>query len=247
MQSERSFILVVVGLAFEARLLRNRKDAAVYCHRATQVEETIEDRLSNTACRGAISFGIAGGLDRHLATGSHIVASEILTEDGLIATDLGWSRRLVAATEHAKYARILGRDEAVLCPEEKRHLFESTGALAVDTESHIVAMSARKRSLPFVCLRVITDAAHRRIPEAALLGLHPDGRANPFGVVHGLMRRPRDVPALVLVARDAWQARRSLLSAVAQIGEDLCLPASASNPSLAPLEVAGGALIASTP
>ena len=244
MQPERPFILVVVGLAFEARLLSHRRDVAVYCRREAKVEAAIERRLGSPACRGAISFGIAGGLDRNLPSGSHIVASEILTADGLISTDPGWSRRLVAASSIAKHGRILGRDEVVVDPEQKARLFETTGALAVDTESHIVAMLARKRDLPLACLRVIADAAHRRVPEAALLGLQPDGRANPFGVVRGLMRRPRDVPGLVFVARDAWRARRSLLCAVAQLGEDLCLPGSAGNPSIPPIEVAGGPLFA---
>lgn len=246
MVSSHSFILVVVGLAFEARIAGTRKGATVYCHRGARAEAAMRQALNDPRCRGAISFGIAGGLDHNVASGTHLIASEIITPKGTIATDAKWSQRLLQSCHRSRPGRILGADRVIISPEEKRDLFEETGAVAVDTESHVTALMARERGLPFACLRIIADPAHRRVPQAALSGLHPDGRANPAGVLRSLMRRPHEVPALLSIARDTWRARRSLETALLAIGDDFGLPV----PELVPtevIEIVGNELLAGAP
>jgi len=247
MLSTQSFILVVVGLAFEARIARTRKGAAVCCRRGSEAEAAMALALDDPRCRGAISFGIAGGLDHKVPAGTHLVASEIVTPQGAVPTDARWSQRLVEADDRWLHARILGADHVVADPQEKRELFEATGALAVDTESHITALMARERGLPFACLRIVADPAHRRVPEAALSGLHPDGRANPLGVMRALIRRPHDVPALLSIARDTWLARRHLSRAMALIGDDLGLPAHETAMPAQVIEIVGDELLAGAP
>jgi hopanoid-associated phosphorylase len=246
MVSNHSFVLVVVGLAFEARIAGGRKGATVYCHRGTDAEAAMRRALQDPRCRGAISFGIAGGLDHSVPSGTHLVASEIVTHAGPVPTDPRWSQRLLEACERSRPARILGADRVVVEPQEKRDLFESTGAVAVDTESHITALMARERGLPFACLRIVADPAHRRVPQAALSGLHPDGRANPVGVMRALMRRPHEMPALVSIARDTWRARRSLTRALMRIGDDFGLPAHEAVPAQV-IEIVGDELLAGAP
>jgi adenosylhomocysteine nucleosidase len=247
MPSTRPFILVVVGLAFEARIARASKGATVCCRRGSEAEAAMERALHDPRCRGAISFGIAGGLDHRLRTGTHLVASEIATPKGPVPTDARWSQRLMQASSRSRRARILGADRVIIDPEDKRELFETTGALAVDTESHITALIARDRGLPFACLRIVADPAHRRVPEAALCGLHPDGRANPLGVMRALMRRPHDVPVLLSIARDIWLARRSLSRAMAMLGDDLGLPGLEAAAPAQVIEIVGDELLAGAP
>jgi hopanoid-associated phosphorylase len=246
MVSSHSFVLVVVGLAFEARIARTRKGAKVYCHRGRDAEAAMRHALRDPRCRGAISFGIAGGLDHRLPSGSHLVASEVVTSKGAIATNSRWSQRLLETCAQSRPARILGSDHVVIDPEDKRDLFERTGAVAVDTESHVTALMARERGLPFACLRIVADPAHRRVPQAALAGLHPDGRANPAGVMRALLRRPHETPALVSIARDTWRARRSLANALMLIGEDFGLPAHEAAP-VEVIEIVGDELLAGAP
>lgn len=247
MASSHSFVLVVVGLAFEARIAGGRRGATVYCHRGNDAEAAMRKALNDPRCRGAISFGIAGGLDHSLRTGTHLVASEIVTPQGAVATDARWSQRLLQACRRSQAARIFGADRVIVDPQEKRELFESTGAVAVDTESHVTALMARERGLPFACLRIVADPAHRRVPQAALSGLHPDGRANPAGVVRALMRRPHEMPALVTIARDTWRARRSLASALALIGDDFGLPLHETAAPAKVIEIVGDELLAGAP
>jgi hypothetical protein len=53
-------------------------------------------------------------------------------------------------------------------PGAKRSLHISTGALAVDNESHVVASVAAVRGLPMTAVRVIMDPVNRELPAAAL-------------------------------------------------------------------------------
>src|SRR6185312_3820995 len=246
MVSNHSFILVVVGLAFEARIAGTSKGAAVCCRRGSEAEAAMARALDDPRCRGAISFGIAGGLDHRLPAGTHLIASEVVTQQGAVATHARWSQRLLDASGTARHLPVLGADRVIIDPEEKRDLFESTGAVAIDTESHITALMARDRGLPFACLRIVADPAHRRVPKAALAGLHPDGRANPVGVMRELMRRPHDMPALLSIARDTWRARRSLAGALALIGDDFGLPAHEHMPAPV-IEIVGDELLVGTP
>ena len=220
----QSFVLVVVGLAFEARIAGTSRGTTICCRRGDEAAHAMGRALDDPNCRDVISFGIAGGLDHRLPTGSHLVASHVLTAEGAIETDAAWSRRLLNSCDRALHVPILGTDYVVLDPQEKRRLFASTGAAAVDTESHIAATMARERGLPFTCLRIVADPAHRRVPKAAMSGLREDGRAYPAGVVRALLRRPHETPALLAIARDTWKARRALASALLLAGEHAGFP-----------------------
>jgi hopanoid-associated phosphorylase len=220
----QSFILVVVGLAFEARIAGTSKGTTICCRRGDAGASAMTSALDDPACRGVISFGIAGGLDHRLRSGTHLVASKVITPGGAIDTHAAWSQMLLKSSTNAVHAPILGIDHVVIDPLEKRELFASTGAWAVDTESHITAALAQERGLPFTCLRIVADPAHRRVPKAAMSGLREDGRAYPAGVVRALLRRPHETPALLAIARDTWRARRVLTRALSLAGEHLGLP-----------------------
>ena len=220
----QSFILVVVGLAFEARIAGISRGTTICCRRGHEAASAMTRALDDPACRGVISFGIAGGLDHRLRSGTHLVASKVITPAGAIDTHDGWSQMLLQSSGDAVHAPILGIDHVVTDPQEKRELFANTGAWAVDTESHITAAMAQERGLPFTCLRIVADPAHRRVPKAAMSGLREDGRAYPAGVVRALLRRPHETPALLAIARDTWRARRVLARALTLAGEHLGLP-----------------------
>lgn len=219
MSSFQPFVLAVVGLAFEARIAAASKGTAICCRRGDAGARAMQEALDSPACRGVISFGIAGGLDRRLPSGTHLVASHVITPEGSLPTHEGWSRSLLNSSAEAMHAPILGADHVVIEPDEKHDLFTRTGAVAVDTESHITALMARERGLPFACLRIVADPAHRKVPKAAMSGLREDGSADPMGVMRELLRRPHETPALLAIARDTWRARRVLARALARAGD----------------------------
>ncbi len=155
--------------------------------------------------RGIISFGVAGGLASGLRPGDWVVASAIVESDTTRATDPAWSSRLRDAIEGASYAPIIGVDAPVAEPATKRALHRTTGAAAVDMESHVVAQVAAAHGLAFAALRVIVDPADRAIPPAALMGMGPGPRTDGAAVLRDLIARPSQLSRLIRISLDAYR------------------------------------------
>jgi hypothetical protein len=139
-----------------------------------------------------------------------VVASSIVESETARATDAAWSRKLLDAIGPARYAPIIGVDTPVAEPAKKRELHRTTGAAAVDMESHVVARLAAAHGLAFAAMRVIVDPAERAIPSAALVGMGPDGRADVSAILRELIARPSQVSRLARVALDAFTARTEM-------------------------------------
>jgi adenosylhomocysteine nucleosidase len=84
-------------------------------------------------------------------------------------------------------------------------------------ESQVAARFARQRNLPLAALRVISDDASHVLPPAALVAMKPDGRLALGRVLLSLLKKPKQVPALVRTARDSNKAFAGLLRC-----RDLC-------------------------
>lgn len=159
-----------------------------------------------------VSFGIAGGLAPGLCAGTPLVARAIVAEDGqTYESDRVWAHRLAAALGGAPIVDIAGVDAPVADPVHKRALHVATGAVAVDTKSHIAARLAAAYNLPFAAFRVVADPAERHLPHAALVGVNPNGKVAVGAVMRSLLRQPRQVPHLIRTAIDTRAAFVSLL------------------------------------
>jgi len=209
MSVQPPFIVVAVGLAFEARIARLAEATRVCCGRGPAMAAAL-DAAIGPGCAGILSFGIAGGLDPGLRPGTHLVASAVFGASGAMATDEIWSRALLRAHPAAIHAPILSVEEAVVDPAGKDRHFQSTGAVAVDMESHIAATVAARHGLPFAVLRVVADHAHRRVPQSAIKAMRDDGSTDTMAMLKALLRRPAEITAIMGVARDAWAARMAL-------------------------------------
>ena len=182
-------------------------------------------RLVAEGCRALLSWGVAGGLDPALAPGDLVIPGEVVAEDGgswpLSHTVIARLDRTIQTAEMPRPSRgmtgtgaILGLDRMVLSVAEKAALFERTGAVAVDMETHRVAQVAAEAGLPALAIRAIGDPAGRALPALAARALGEDGRPRIGPVVAGLLRRPGDVAALLRVRRDT-EAALATLTAVA--------------------------------
>jgi hypothetical protein len=65
---------------------------------------------------------------------------------------------------------------------------------------------------------VVVDPAWRALPSAAMVGLQDDGSTAIRPVLRELLRSPRQIGALIQVARDAQAARATLVRARRAMG-----------------------------
>ena len=217
-------VIVVTGMAFEARIARGKGVEVVYAARADLLERALSAALAR-GCSGIVSFGTAGGLAPDLKPGSLIVADAVEGPFGRLQTDRPWADRLAAALATGPLNARLQRGlmAAVIAPlvsaDDKRLLHRSTGALAVDMESHIAGATAAAHGLPFAVCRAVIDPAWRMLPSAATAGLRDDGSTALAPILRELLRQPSQIGALIQLAVDARAARTSLVQARHAMGE----------------------------
>ena len=209
-EQHHRIVIAFVGMGFEAKIAAG-PGVMVVCRDSRRDLANVIAGAVRQGCRGVISFGVAGGLAANLRTGDWVVASTVLDAHVPHATDAAWSSSLLATIPGATYAPILGVDAPVAEPAMKRQLHITTGACAVDMESHRVARLAAAHGLAFAAARVIIDPAERTIPPAALLGMRADGSANAWAVLRDLAVRPSQFLSLVRLAVDSFAARAELL------------------------------------
>jgi adenosylhomocysteine nucleosidase len=209
LEHQRHIVIAFVGMNFEARIAAG-PGVLVVCRNPRRNLAAVVESAVRQGYRGVISFGVAGGLAANLRAGDWVVASTVFDAHVPHATDEAWSNNLVETIPGANYAPILGVDAPVALPEQKRELHRTTGALAVDMESHVVARLAAAHNLAFAAVRVIIDPAHRAIPSAALLGMRNDGSTEVWPVLRELMARPSQITRLARLVFDAFAARTEL-------------------------------------
>jgi hopanoid-associated phosphorylase len=203
-------VIAFVGMAFEAKIAAG-PGVLVVCRNTRRELATVAEGAARQGYHGIISFGVAGGLASGLCAGDWVVASTVLESHTIRETDAAWSSRLLEVIAGASYAPIIGVDAPIAEPAIKRELHRTTGAAAVDMESHVVARLAAAHGLAFAAVRVIVDPAHRTIPPAALLSMAPDGRADIWAVLRNLMARPSQLSLFARIAVDAFAARAEML------------------------------------
>lgn len=216
-------ILVATGLQRERLILAGAGvEVVVGGGDCVQLEATL-DRLA-PGMSGIISIGIGGALAPGLQPGDWVVAEAVLVDGEQMPTDRAWASRLVMRLAAASKGVLIGADAIVSEAQQKAALHRATGAIAVDMESHVAARVARRHRLPFAVARVVSDAASRTLPPAALVAMRPDGGVDLPAVLRSLVRNPRQLPALIRTGLEAERAFRSLLGGYRRLGPGLVGP-----------------------
>ena len=220
---ERAGLIVVAGGGDAARLERELEAAVV-------------------GATGVLSCGIAGALDPRLKAGDVVIGElyGLFPGEGQGGGLLDW---LGNNLPQAHRGTIIGADRIIASAAEKAALHATTGAIAVDMESHIAARVAARHGLPFAILRTISDTADHALPPAALVGMKPDGSMALGAVLASLARHPSQLPALIRTGRDAGAAFAALMSVWHALGAQIYdVPAERSDQFFVGdrLEVSGG-------
>ena len=204
---------LVAGLKSEARALASASPWPVaVAGGSADRAEAMARALAAAGATALISVGIAGALSPGLQPGMLVVADAVIGPDGLhMPVDTGLVAALGLPADVPTVRGLLaGSNTMVTTATAKQDLGRSTGALAVDMESHGVARAARALGLPFAVLRAIADPAERAVPPSAAVGMDAEGNTRPLAVMLALLKRPGDLPGLIALGRDAAIATATL-------------------------------------
>ncbi|WP_242146131.1 phosphorylase [Sphingomonas sp. BAUL-RG-20F-R05-02] len=213
-------LLVACGLTREAGIIRRvgviplagGGDPA-------RLEALLEDAIATFGpFSGVVSSGVAGGLDPALRPGD-VVIGTLAASGSSSGRESTLVEALRARLPGAHVGTIAGSDTIAATLDQKHALRSSTGAIAVDMESHIAARVAARHALPFAIIRAISDGADHVLPPAALVGMKPDGGMALGKVLASLARRPTQMRALVRTGRDAGRAFSALSRSWAALGD----------------------------
>lgn len=209
-------VLIVTGLKQEARIAAGPGLTVICSSSNPQQLREMMISFDPASIRGIVSFGVAGGLNPALRSGDIVIASEIVTADKRWATAAVLTEMLISlpvkGRRNVVNGVLAGVEEVVLGQVGKAALRATSGADAVDMESHIAARYAEHYGLPFAALRVISDPAHRALPQLAANALKPNGNVDLWKVMRGIARQPSEIRALVHSGRDFNRALRGLKS-----------------------------------
>ena len=215
--AEAGQAIVCVGLELEADILVKQ-----FATRISGANVAGLSKIVRQGCRGFVSFGLAGALSPELRAGDIVVASAIVSGNERFPTDDVWSSRLLSAVPAAIYGPIAGADLAVVARAARGELGLGSGAIAVDTESHIIAGLAAAHLLPLVAIRVVIDPVHRNVPLSALACISNDGATKLSRLARLLLGRPLDALGIIRLCADWRAARAALVKSCEGLGASLC-------------------------
>ncbi len=169
--------------------------------------------LVDAGVSALMTFGMAGGLDPLLETGSVVIPCEVLSDDGArYAACRAWREQVAASLAPlctVTQGSLLTSTQAIETPADKAAAFHATGAAAVDMESAAVAQIAAQHDLPFIAVRVIVDSAADMLPRAVVAASRA-GRVRFARLIGGLIMAPREIASLLRLAQRYRIALRSL-------------------------------------
>lgn len=197
--NSRAAITLITGMAMEKTAARRAFSAVEGT--APQVlvagpgapdARRLAEQAKAGGAQGIVSFGVCGGLDPSLQTGTVVLPEEIRFADGSvgIATTAAWRGRLksiLAAQFITTTAPLLSAKDVITSPKEKQQLFSRHQTCAVDMESGPLARAANEADLSFIAVRVIYDDAQTVMPQAFSKVLNPDGSVSVFSLIKALV------------------------------------------------------------
>jgi adenosylhomocysteine nucleosidase len=186
-------------------------------HEVVIVEGGVGQKAAGRATAEAIKFyqpkwvisaGFAGGLDEKLRRGHIVMADEVGNLAGeTIAIDLRLDRESLAATKGLHVGRLITVDSILREPAERRDLAVKHASIACDMETFAVAAACQKNSIPFLAIRIISDAVDDELPPEIEHLLKQKSLAGKLGAAAGAVFKRFSA------AKDLWKLREEALKA----------------------------------
>jgi len=169
-----------------------------------------------------VSAGVSGGLRPGLQPGTLIIAGSVF-EHRESGETLTWSPG-TSCSKHlaglfsasglcACTGQVISTPRPVLSAEDKRLLYQHTGASAVDLESAAVARAACDAECAFYALRAVCDSAEQAVPDEIVCALQETGQIRLRPLIQALAKRPQLGGDLYRLGRNFSRALAVLHSA----------------------------------
>ena len=146
-----------------------------------------------------LSCGFAGGLRPELTAGTVVFSAD---------KETGWEPALLAAG--ARPARFHCVERVATTAEQKRALWQATGADAVDMESQIICALCREQKIPSAIVRVILDTADADLPLDFNRFLTADEELDISRLTRAVLMSPGKIPALLRLQQQGKAAAEKL-------------------------------------
>jgi adenosylhomocysteine nucleosidase len=161
--------------------------------------ESLREAVSAVQPERVLTCGFAGGLNPALALGTVVFdhdfdagVADALAELGAHPAKFHCSKRVATTTQ------------------EKRSLWESTGADAVEMESSVIRNLCREWKIPSATIRVISDTAHDDLPIDFNALMTSDDRIHYGKLALAILASPRKISQLIAFQRQTMTAAREL-------------------------------------
>jgi adenosylhomocysteine nucleosidase len=166
--------------------------------------EAVEIAKGREALTGLVSTGFCGALDPALKALDIFVATEILSPPNpdyvgqaiLPAAGIPAGSKAGGRQECLPH-KLLSIDRVASTVAEKRELYATTGAAAIEMEAAGVAEKAKEYNLPFYCIRVVTDSATESFPLDFNRMRDASGRFSRTKIIAAALRHPSVFPKLI--------------------------------------------------
>ncbi|MBI3419986.1 MAG: hypothetical protein HY053_07645 [Proteobacteria bacterium] len=206
---------ILCGFETEAKVAR-LLTPLVECSGAR--EDVARQKLEALIKKGAtalLSFGISGGLSPGTTPRHLIIGDRVMAADGKMwKCDEKLTSLLVRGLPQARKGSVYGSTTLVATPAEKKPLFDRTGCLIVDMESHVVAEAAARHSVRFAVLRGVSDTVDEIFPTAVLASINENGSVNVGVALLGLLKNPAQLPAMIRLSKNTGLALKNLQAAI---------------------------------
>jgi adenosylhomocysteine nucleosidase len=176
--------------------------------------------LEAVAPSEVIGLGLAGGVSPGLEKGEILAAGQIRDLSGTISLpDPSWLRR-AAEVGGARVATLVTTDAVVWNRAEKKALLDdiaTKGPAAVDMESAAWASVSLLHGLPYLILRSVFDRAEDELPSFLTRCQDEQGGVSRGKVLRHALLRPRIVPELLSMRRQARVCAERLAALVERL------------------------------